>query len=253
MWMMGKKRFISTKLVLGSTEALAGLKLEGASPVLARRDPKARLKAALSRPEPEVEASSGEADEESLFFDAVRGVKPLDGARVPRSPEPKSAPASSQEPDAKSALMDLVSGKIEFSLEHLDEYVQGRVKNLDLTVFVKLKAGRFSPEGHLDLHGLNLLQAYDALVGFIKHSYQQNKRCVLLVTGRGRNSPEGFGLIKREVQTWLTRDPLKRVVLAFCTAPAKHGGMGALYVLLRDVKKGGKIVWDRSVDAFPDL
>ena len=37
------------------------------------------------------------------------------------------------------------------------------------------------------------------------------------------------------------------VVLAFCTAQPKHGGAGALYVLLRKYRKDrGKVRWDRG-------
>jgi len=39
---------------------------------------------------------------------------------------------------------------------------------------------------------------------------------------------------------------LKRVVLAFSTAIPKHGGAGAVYVLLRKYKRSrGKILWER--------
>ncbi|MCA1987238.1 MAG: Smr/MutS family protein, partial [Desulfovibrio sp.] len=56
------------------------------------------------------------------------------------------------------------------------------------------------------------------------------------------------GIIKDRVQGWLTRDPFKRVVLAFCTALPKHGGAGAIYVLLRKFNKTkGKIVWERTI------
>jgi DNA-nicking Smr family endonuclease len=80
----------------------------------------------------------------------------------------------------------------------------------------------------------------------MREQYSQNKRCVLLIPGRGLNSPLGIGVLKREVQHWLTREPLKRVVLAFCTALPRHGGTGALYVLLRKYKKTrGKVIWDR--------
>ena len=71
----------------------------------------------------------------------------------------------------------------------------------------------------------------------MREQYVHNKRCVLLIPGRGKNSPLGVGVLKKEVQHWLTREPLKRVVLAFCTALPKHGGTGALYVLLRKYKK----------------
>jgi DNA-nicking Smr family endonuclease len=55
-----------------------------------------------------------------------------------------------------------------------------------------------------------------------------------------------MGILRQGVQSWLTRDPVKRIVLAFCTAQPRHGGAGALYVLLRKHKKGqGKIFWDK--------
>ena len=77
-------------------------------------------------------------------------------------------------------------------------------------------------------------------------SYTMGKRHLLLVTGRGKNSPDGRGILRDEVQTWLTREPLRRVVLAFVTAQPRDGGAGALYVLLRKFKKSlGKVQWDR--------
>lgn len=80
-------------------------------------------------------------------------------------------------------------------------------------------------------------QAHESLLFFIRESYLQGHRCILVVTGRGINSPGGQSILRRETETWLTRDPLKRVVLAFCTAQPKDGGAGAIYVLLRKQKK----------------
>ena len=97
-----------------------------------------------------------------------------------------------------------------------------------------------------DLHGMTSDQAQESLLFFIRESYQQNHRCVLVVTGRGINSPGGQSVLKRETEGWLTLDPLKRVVLAFCTAQPIDGGAGAVYVLLRNPKKAqGQISWDK--------
>ena len=97
------------------------------------------------------------------------------------------------------------------------------------------------------MHGLNAEQAYAGLLAFIRHAYQQGKRSLLVVTGRGKNSPGWQGVLRENMREWLTRAPLKRVVLAFCTARPGDGGPGALYVLLRKYKKnGGKIIWDQS-------
>ena len=109
--------------------------------------------------------------------------------------------------------------------------------------------GSLSPEAHLDLHGHNALQARDAVIAFIKSNYLSGRRCLLLIPGRGANSPGGLPVLKEEIKSWLTRDPLKRVVLAFCTAQPRHGGAGALYVRLRARKKsGGKIRWETHMD-----
>ena len=96
-------------------------------------------------------------------------------------------------------------------------------------------------------------EAYAALTTFIKMSYNKGKRTVLLIPGRGKNSPEGYSVLRDSLERWLTRNPFKRVVLAFCTAQPKDGGAGALYVLLRKYKKSrGKIQWDRT-PSDPDL
>jgi len=60
-------------------------------------------------------------------------------------------------------------------------------------------------------------------------------------------------VLRERLQAWLTRDPFKRIVLAFCTALPKHGGAGALYVLLRKRKKDGKINWERWASPSGDL
>ncbi len=185
--------------------------------------------------------------DDSLFSKAMQGVAPIAarGRDVHTPAEPAvSGPASL---DAAEALRDLLDGKIEFAVRHTEEYIEGFVAGLDPMVFNKLRSGSLSPEAHLDLHGKNARQALDSLILFIKNAYQRSMRTVLVVTGRGRNSPEGIGIIRLQLQEWLTRDPFKRVVLAFCTAQPHDGGPGAVYVLLRRHKKGrGKIVWERG-------
>ncbi|TVM17349.1 DNA mismatch repair protein MutS [Oceanidesulfovibrio indonesiensis] len=213
-------------------------------------------------PQPVEEAMRKEPDETTLFCNAMQDVKPLDGERKSRTAPICDAPSETAPPktradddhEVKKRLMDLVSGKLEFSLEYSEEFIQGHVKGLDLKLLGRLKAGAYSPEAHLDLHGMTLEQAYDNMVDFIRRHYLEGHRTVLLIPGRGRNSPEGRSILRQAVQTWLTRDPFKRVVLAFCTARPQHGGAGALYVLLRKHRKAeGKIVWDRvpaNIESF---
>ena len=194
--------------------------------------------------------------EEELFLQAMHGVDPLQGVkeRVATKARPAQGPQPpDEEQEVAGHLADLVSGRVEFALEYSEDYARGHVKGLDTKTVLRLKAGHYSPEAHLDLHGLNAEQAFAALVPFMRESYMQGRRCVLLIPGRGKNSPDGQAVLRERVQSWLTRDPLKRVVLAFCTALPKHGGAGALYVLLRKVKGQGKINWERLPGLDPLL
>lgn len=189
---------------------------------------------------------AGATDEEN-FFAAMQGVDRLQGKGRDMQPLVEQKPrvaAVDEDP-----LRDFLEGKIEFSLEFTEEFIEGHVLGLDPMTVGKLRAGQFSPEAHLDLHGLTAEAARDELLAFFRAAYYKGQRTVLLVPGRGLNSPNGVGVLRSRVQDWLTQDPLKRIVLAFCTARPQDGGAGAVYVLLRKFKKsGGKIRWDRAPD-----
>ncbi|WP_051445192.1 Smr/MutS family protein [Desulfocurvus vexinensis] len=189
-------------------------------------------------------------EDAALFLGAMGDVARLDGTGgrdVPKAVEPPAPPAPAHpEALAREQLRRLVRGEIDFQLEFTEEYQHGHVTGLDPKIFNKLRAGAFSVEAHHDLHGLNTEQALYSTVDFIRRSYLLGRRTLVLVTGRGRNSPDGRGILRDEVQLWLTREPLRRVVLAFVTAQPRDGGPGALYVLLRKHKKSlGKVQWDR--------
>ncbi len=208
---------------------------------------------------PKTEEVAMPQDEEHLFFRAMNGVDPIDSNQRGRqiagqSAAPTTPPSlakADEDEQVRERLADLVNGKVEFELEFTDEFIQGYIKGIDSKVVRQLRVGRFSPEAHLDLHGLNTDQAKAAILHFLREHYMLGRRCLLLIPGRGANSPGGISILKEEVKSWLTRDPLRRIVLAFCTALPKHGGAGALYVLLRKQKKiGGKVVWEKHWDTF---
>ncbi len=182
---------------------------------------------------------------EKLFLDAMSDVSPLHGKGrevIAEKPQPTTPRIEENNP-----LQEFMEGKVAFTLAATDEYVEAHVIGLDLAQVVKLQAGQFSPEAHIDLHGLNAPQAYESLIGFIRSAYMHGRRTVLVVCGRGKNSPSGVGVLRERVQEWFTQDPFKRVILAFCTAKPSDGGAGALYVLLRKWRKSkGKVYWDRK-------
>lgn len=210
-------------------------------------------KAAPKEEETEINAP---ADEE-VFMSAMQGVKQLNGdtgRQVTPQTKPSTQKVIDPEDEAKNDLKNFLRGDVEFELEYTEEFMYGYVRGLDIKTFQQLKAGSLSVAAHLDFHGMTSDQAQESLLFFIRESYLQGHRCVLIVTGRGINSPGGQSVLRRETETWLTRDPLKRVVLAFCTAQPKDGGAGALYILLRKQKKTqGKIKWDKMLNWEEDI
>jgi len=199
------------------------------------------------------EAAGAPSDEDDSrdFFSAIKGTTPLVGSGRDIPVEPVAPPVPVYDP--RHPLQDFMDGKVEFSVAATAEYAEGHVLGLDLGIVAQLQSRQFSPEAHIDLHGLNSEQAFANLVNFFRSSYYKGVRVALVVTGRGLNSLNGVPILRAKVQEWFTHDPFKRVVLAFCTAKQEDGGAGAFYVLLRKFKKSaGKIRWDAQ-PADPDL
>ena len=189
------------------------------------------------------EALEGAVSEKELhaFFKAVDGAEPIKKKGRVIVPEKRTIVADSVSDD----LAALMSGKLEFQLLCRDEYFEGHIAGLDQMTVDKLASGGLSPEAHLDLHGCTTVQAFEALRSFVKSSWYKGLRTLLVIPGRGRNSLDRFGVLRSKLQSWLTQEPLKRVVLAFCTAQPHDGGPGSVYVLLRKYRKKGRVFWER--------
>lgn len=100
----------------------------------------------------------------------------------------------------------------------------------------RLRQGKFTIEATLDLHGMHRQEAFDTLTGFLKRGFEQQKRCVLIITGKGRfNTEGGFtdGVLRQQLPKWLAAEPCTHWVLRHERAQPHHGGDGAFYILLR--------------------
>jgi DNA-nicking Smr family endonuclease len=98
----------------------------------------------------------------------------------------------------------------------------------------RLKRGRHAVEARLDLHGLTQAEAYRELAGFVASSQAAGRRCVLVITGRGRL---GGGILRSAVPRWLSEPGLRPRLLGIAPAQPHHGGGGALYLLLRRIRQ----------------
>lgn len=190
---------------------------------------------APARPPPP--RSADPEDEAELFRQAVGEVSPVrtgKGLAPPKQP-PSAAELRivDAEIEAFTQLSELVAGEGPFDLADSDEYVQGSLGGLDERILQRLRAGEYSVQAHLDLHGMVKAEAKEALERFIAAERVKGHRCVLVVTGRGLHSKDQIPVLKEGVQAWLSRGRVGRQVLAFTTARPQDGGAGAVYVLLR--------------------
>ena len=104
----------------------------------------------------------------------------------------------------------------------------------------RIKNGKITIEGTLDLHGFSLIDAENELKFFVGDSLRQNKNLLLIITGKGSNSrPDIYGktlTIKSEVKKWLSDSFYSDKVKYISKALERHGGEGAYYFFLKKSK-----------------
>ncbi|HEX7871967.1 MAG TPA: Smr/MutS family protein [Sphingobium sp.] len=110
------------------------------------------------------------------------------------------------------------------------------VAQLDRGWEKRIRSGRLQPERSVDLHGHNLSGAHVTLDAALGDAVRDGVRVLLVVTGKprpGRIAPEGRGAIRAEIGHWLDRSPYADRIASVRVAHPRHGGDGALYIILR--------------------
>lgn len=186
-------------------------------------------------------------DEEFLFEQEMADVKPLkteSRAKLRRdsgtdeSLQQRRAAAVAEQGDPNPLTREGIEALDPW---YLLEFKRPGVQN---GVYRKLKQGRYESEARLNLHRMGVQRARVELFEFIQQALSLGLRTVLVIHGKGENSGgrerEQASIIKGCVDKWLRElDP----VLAFHSAKTRHGGTGAVYVLLRkgnDAKKANR-------------
>lgn len=168
-------------------------------------------------------------DDEAAFAEAMRGVRPL--------PKGAGRAADATGPKRPARVPRRFAGGAapgDYVIDRTEESISGRAPDLAAKVLRELRAGERPVDARLDLHGRKRADAIDALVRFLGGARAQGGRVVLIVHGRGRGSEAGDPVLRPAVWTWLeSRAAAALGVMAFASAPPRHGGAGATLVLLR--------------------
>ncbi|OWT72860.1 MULTISPECIES: Smr/MutS family protein [unclassified Achromobacter] len=194
-------------------------------------------------------SGAGLPDDPKLFERAMRNVQKQAPARVAQV-APVTPPAEPKEPTLAQAM------RRAHALGEQGARADGGVSDgADITRFLSengtafvrhdaapdtarnLRRGAWRTGAELDLHGLRVEQARHALFSFLDECLEFGIRCVRVVHGKGHGSLDMEPVLKDKVRTWLVQKP---EVMAFAESEERHGGAGALLVLLKlvdDVKR----------------
>ena len=99
----------------------------------------------------------------------------------------------------------------------------------------RLKGGTVVPDRTLDLHGMNLDRAWQAIDRGLEQAISAGDRVLLLITGHHRpgDPPVERGRIRAAVHDWLAASRHASNIAAVRGAHRRHGGGGSLYIVLR--------------------
>jgi DNA-nicking Smr family endonuclease len=166
-------------------------------------------------------------DEEALWRKVVASVQPLAGRRAPAAPAATAPPADAPAvatPRRKAAPPPPSKPK-----------ATGPGETLDGSWDRRLSRGLVQPDRTLDLHGHNLSTAYHLLDDQLGSAVASGARVLLLITGKppGPERPVKRGAIRAAIGDWLAASPHASDIAAVRGAHQRHGGSGALYIILR--------------------
>ncbi len=110
----------------------------------------------------------------------------------------------------------------------------GRFDGLNRRQADQLRRGDYPVQGRLDLHGSTADEARTEIARFLQSAAARELRCVLVITGQGRDDfGRPRGVLRDSLEKWLNAPRTRRLVLACAPAQRKDGGHGAFYILLR--------------------
>ncbi|WP_299327299.1 Smr/MutS family protein [Parasphingopyxis sp.] len=163
------------------------------------------------------------ADEQALWNKVIETVEPLD--RGPQTDLPTNSKPSPRADLSAYAVPKLPERKS----------APGPGKTLDASWDRKLTRGRVDPDVTIDLHGHSLNSAYDRLDRGLGQAIASHARIALLITGHAPKGegPVTRGKIRAAVGDWLAASRHAPHIAAVRGAHPRHGGRGALYIVLR--------------------
>jgi DNA-nicking Smr family endonuclease len=170
--------------------------------------------------------------DEEIFSEAMSDVREIREFReIPLTGRPRTKHFPVIKDDTMKVLDQIIKGQKRITLSDTPEYIEWVHPHIRKDVAGRLHQGKFSVQDYIDLHGMTLVEAEEALFMFFQEAVKRRLFCVKVIHGRGLRSPKG-PVLKEAVIKWL-HGQFSKWVLAYSSAKARDGGLGATYIILR--------------------
>ena len=179
-----------------------------------------------------VQKSVSDRDIDFVAAMKAAGIEPLGAQKRVTKKKPAAVPVPRQTiADEKEVLQASLSDEAD-SIEFLEseDGLSFRRPEVGPDVPRDLRRGRWVVMGQLDLHGMFVEEARDAVVNFIKKSRANERLCVRIIHGKGNGSPDRQSVLREKVRRWLKQFD---DVVAFAEPFERDGGAGATIVRLK--------------------
>lgn len=174
-------------------------------------------------------------DEADLWARVMATVKPLRAA--PLAARPSATPATKATKPSKALVRAAATALPARPKVAVPQPPPPRHNTLDGSWDKKLSRGVVSPDSAIDLHGHTLASAHALLDDGLARAIARGDRVLLLVTGKPprpeSERPHARGAIRAAIADWLAASRHADAIAAVRGAHPRHGGQGALYIILR--------------------
>ncbi|MBO9622391.1 MAG: Smr/MutS family protein [Sphingomonas sp.] len=176
-------------------------------------------------------------EEAALWKRVIATVKPLASARAPARPPAPEEPAAPTPAARPEPVRPAPKPRRAAAPAPIVPPRKEPPQTLDASWDRKLGRGMVAPESSIDLHGHSLASAYDLLDRGLDAAIRRGDRVLLLITGKPprpeSERPHARGAIRAAVGDWLAASRHADRIAAVRGAHPRHGGTGALYIVLR--------------------
>ncbi|BDI62017.1 Smr/MutS family protein [Qipengyuania nanhaisediminis] len=181
------------------------------------------------------------AEEQAAWAKLAQSVTPIAGRKRPRMAEPEAEPPKPPKlqprPAAKRPTASRAASPALAPATAAPPPRRVGSSQLDGHWNRKLKSGQVAPDYTLDLHGHTLDGAYERVMSGLDQARAMEARVVLVIAGRERpvdpaDRGHRRGAIRAKLLDWLAASRHADAIAAIRRAHVRHGGEGALYLIL---------------------